>query len=639
MYERNAIVLERYFNQMFGYNLKNNIKANFIDYCEFIECLERYYQISEEEESIVNEYDLIASKITEVQQKQDSLNKKNDKLQKLRMEIFSNIDDNSESIQRKIFDINNSIQSINEEIKENAEKFVEYVSKFNEKTSIRTKCEKSMRTIEAEYNRRLNNMLDNYKDIDIVIEKKAKEFIETDTKEIEDELKDKIEKNGAKEKVPFSKEVIEKAISLCIQIQKNENRIFVNIYDKCNKLFNEIKNNTIKVEKHNKTIKDSKSELEFLNAMKEYLVQFLDNERLTAVNGEKDHNSLMKEACKNLDKDWTQINNLYTLLKKEITNKANKKSYTDLYNIDYLKELEKIAEEFDMQIKKLNLPVTIINPNYWRIEGMKKIYDVFNNCVTDNYGRDIYEFISKEEENENVQEIVTGENNEKTNIKKDTNIVAVEEKTNAKSEINKKIDLILGNSESNVDEDYEDDVDYFSNAEDINDEDDYVIEDEDDDDDDDDIDYDTNWNFEHNNDIEVKLEDDIEEDEDVWDKDEEQYQNNDDWDDEEFSDEWDNNDESKENYNSFIYDNKINEENENNIEEDKEEFSEKKDNEDLSEENNDDEKMEQVSKKLNTKEKKKKEKEQEEIDEEESKTDNKKGKHTKKGGFFSKFKK
>ena len=30
MYERNAIVLERYFNQMFGYNMKNNIKINIV---------------------------------------------------------------------------------------------------------------------------------------------------------------------------------------------------------------------------------------------------------------------------------------------------------------------------------------------------------------------------------------------------------------------------------------------------------------------------------------------------------------------------------------------------------------------------------------------------------------------------------
>ena len=67
MYERNAIVLERYFNQMFGYNMKSNIKTNFKDYCDLVECLEKYSDISEEEESIIQEYDSIANKIQEIQ--------------------------------------------------------------------------------------------------------------------------------------------------------------------------------------------------------------------------------------------------------------------------------------------------------------------------------------------------------------------------------------------------------------------------------------------------------------------------------------------------------------------------------------------------------------------------------------------
>ena len=62
MYERNAIVLERYFNQMFGYNMKSNIKTNFKDYCDLIECLEEYKEISDEEENIIQEYDTTANR-------------------------------------------------------------------------------------------------------------------------------------------------------------------------------------------------------------------------------------------------------------------------------------------------------------------------------------------------------------------------------------------------------------------------------------------------------------------------------------------------------------------------------------------------------------------------------------------------
>ena len=619
MYERNAIVLERYFNDMFGYNLKKNIKANFVDYYELIDCLEKYKQISEEEENIVSEYDLIANRITEIQKNQEILNKKNIKFQQARMEIFQNIDDNSESIQRKIYDINNNIQNIDDEIKENAQKFMEYVGKFNEKTLVRTKCEKSLRTIEAEYNKRLNEMLDNYKDIDIVIEKKAKSFIDAETNEIENDLKNKIHKNGENEKIPFSMDVIEKAIKLCIDIQKKENRIYVNIYDKSNRLFQEIKNNTIKIEKHKKIIKESRSELEFLVAMKEYLVQFLDNERLTAVNGEKDHNNLMKEACKNLEKDLNQIDNLYTLLEKEISNKVTKKAYNDLYNIGYLKDLEKIAEEFDMQIKKLNLPVTIINPNYWRIEGMKKIYDIFNNCVTNNYGRDIFEFIPKEEENvitESVQDMDLNINDKyrtTSNSNKDDNLVPIKtEKKNVKSEIDKKIDLILGFNESNENNDNNEDdneeEDYWFNS--INkDNIDAKNEDEDDSDD---------WNFVDNIDIDEE-----------WNKNEEFNEGDDDWNDDEFNEDWESKEDVINQYNDLLNNNEDYEEE---IDDDWDDEDEK----DILEIEDDDEVEEEIPK---AQKESKKKAQRKSIKSKENESDKKKGKHTKKGGFFNKFKK
>ena len=101
MYERNAIVLERYFNQMFGYNMKNNIKTNFKDYCDLVESLEKYKDITDEEDNIMQEYDSIANKIREIQKKQEILSKKNAKLEAERDGLFQNIDENSDAIQRK----------------------------------------------------------------------------------------------------------------------------------------------------------------------------------------------------------------------------------------------------------------------------------------------------------------------------------------------------------------------------------------------------------------------------------------------------------------------------------------------------------------------------------------------------------
>ena len=476
MYERNAIVLERYFNQMFGYNMKNNIKTNFDDYCDLVECLEKYKDISDEEDIIMQEYDAIANKIRDVQKRQELLNKKNEKYQNEREEIFQNIDENADTIQKKIDQVNNNIQSLDEQIRENANEFVDVVAEFNEKSNTRTVYGRSRRNIEGEYNTKLNKILDDYQNIDVDIERRAKQFIDMPTEDIEKELKENIEKNGKNEKIPFNMEVIAKAISLSVDVQKRETEILANVYDKTSKLFTEIKNNSTKGDRHKKIIKDSKSKLEFVQALKEYLVLFLDNERLTAVNGQEEHEKLMKEACKFLDEDLIQINNLYTLLLKEISKKITKKSYSELYNIDYLKNLEKKSENFERQIKKLNLPVTIINPNYWRIEGMKKIYDVFYKNVTEEYGRDLSEYMPKEdevEENDIYEDWEDEEEEEKETIREEKpikeskkitkrKIKDISKDDNSSSDIDKKIDMILGfgddkRENSKEDEEWEDD--------------------------------------------------------------------------------------------------------------------------------------------------------------------------------------
>ena len=475
MYERNAVVLERYFDQMFGYNMKNNIKTNFNDYCELIDCLEKFQNISEEEETVIQEYDSIANKIREIQKMQENLNRRNVTLQEERESILQNVGENAETIQRRLDNVNGNIQKLNEEIKENAQNFVNVVAEFNEKSVIRTECGKQRRAIEGEYNRKLNQTLDDYQDIDPELELKAKQFIEIETDEIEQEIKEKMKKNGEKEKTPFNLEVIAKAIALSIDIQKRETDILSNIYDKTNRLFTEIKGGAIRVSKHQKIIKDAKCKLELIAAIKEYLIQFLDNERLTAVNGEEEHTKLMVEACKNLDEDLVQINNLYSLLLREASKKIAKNSYEELFNYSYLTELEKKSEEFDKKIKQLNLPVTIINPNHWRIEGMQKIYDVFCKCVTEEYDRDLTMYLPHEEEPQEIEEPEPMEESFEEDFETQETVEdapkeeVTEENTpkeevteeQAKAEIDRKIDIILGfgsqNASNNSWDDEEDD--------------------------------------------------------------------------------------------------------------------------------------------------------------------------------------
>lgn len=518
MYERNAIVLERYFNQMFGYDMKYNIKTNFNEYCELVECLEKYKNVSDEEEAILEEYDSIANKIREIQKIQELLNKKNNKLQEERNNIFQIIGENSDTIKKKLDDINISIEKINEEIKNNANEFVDITRKFNDKTNIRTNCERTRRIVENDYNKKINRTLDSYKEIDINYEKSAKQFLDMETENIEKELNERIEKNGQKEKIPFDSNVIKEAINISIDIQKRETAILANIYEKMNRLFTEIKNNTTKIEKHKKVIKDSKCKLDFISAIKDYLVQFLDNERLTAVNGAEEHTNLMKEACKSFYEDLEQINNLYTLLLKEISKKVTKKSYAELYNLDYLKLLEQKAEEFDKEIKKLNLPVTVINPNHWRIEGMRKIYNIFYKCVTEEYGRDLSEYFitedefDEEEDNDNEESIELIEDNTNVQEEKQTKNVK-QRKDDAKTDIDKKIDMILGiNKDYNVwnknEEDSEDNWEEDDNLTDDKEDDDWgdeLIEDESSD-----LEDDNENNDEENEDENEKEEDDHE---------------------------------------------------------------------------------------------------------------------------------
>ena len=559
MYERNAIVLERYFNQMFGYHMKNNIKTNFKDYCELVECLEKYKNISEEEENIMQEYDSIANKIREIQKNEETLNKKISKYQEERENLFQNIDENAEMIQKKLSTVNNNIENINKEIKENAQQFVDIIAEFSEKSQIRTTCERSRRNIENQYNKKLNETLDNYKDIDINFEKKAKRFMEMETEQIEKELIEKIKKNGEQEKIPFNTNVITKAITLTIYIQKRETEILTGIYEKTNKLFIEIKNNTVKNDKHNKVIQDSKCKLEFIAAIKEYLIQFLDNERLTAVNGEEEHTKLMEEACNNLEEDLEQINNLYTLLLKEISKKITKKSYSELYHLDYLKALETKSKEFEEEIKKLNLPVTIINPNYWRIEGMKKIYDVFYQCVTEEYGRDLSEYMPIEK----LEEAFPNTKTEGAKIKKEkqeTKKTEQQEETNSiideyeikdtRTEIDKKIDMILGfDDEDDFEDDDWDEEDISEEDEDDWEEDDQEEEEEDDTDEDweDDNTEEEDDDWEEDDTEEEDWEEDTEEEEEDENWEEDDTEEDEDWEDdtEEEEDDWEENEKKK----------------------------------------------------------------------------------------------
>lgn len=465
MYERNAIVLERYFDNLFGYDDENNLKDNYLKYSNLVECSEKYKIATDSEDKIMQEYDEMAKEIKNIQKNQETLSQKNVKLNQERDIIFQNIAEESENIEKLFENLNKSLDDNNSKIRQNEQRFVEVIANFTEKSNIRNELGKERKQVESNYSKALSESLEIHKNLNKDKLENANNIIENSS-EVEKELYEKIKKNGEKEKVPFDNTAIKSAIKLEVNIQKKEIEILCNINEKTNRLFLEIKNNALKIERHQKQIKDSKAKLEFLNGLKEYVVQFLDNERLAAVNGENEHKKQMKEACKNFEDDLIQINNMYELLLKEISSKANKKVYRELYNAQYLKDLEKSADEFEKKISKLNLYGTIINPNHWRVDGMKKIYTVFRENVTQVYGRDLSEFEIKEEDNDDEEDDITVKEiptidtkiNEKKeaqlkDLKVDDSISIDKQKENNQTkeaqktneeEFDEKIDMILG---------------------------------------------------------------------------------------------------------------------------------------------------------------------------------------------------
>lgn len=217
-----------------------------------------------------------------------------------------------------------------------------------------------------------------------------KEFVSSDNKEIKKELNDILNENGIKEKNPFDSDVISNSVDISTDIYKREFEIYITAYEKVQKLFSEIESNDVKLEKHKKFLNDSKVKLHFLAAEKEYIVQFLDNERIAAIYGKKVHRKLMLEACRNLNIDLQHINNLYDIIVKEAAGRSSKRLYKDNYNINYLGDIEKDAENIERENDKLKEnAAVVINLNYWRIEGIRRIQEVFEADMKDVYGRDI----------------------------------------------------------------------------------------------------------------------------------------------------------------------------------------------------------------------------------------------------------
>ena len=449
MYERNAIVIDRYFAGLFGYDQNSNIKINGKNYFELVEKLEEYQIASENENNVMAEFERIANQIKETQKLQEILEKRNLKYVDNRKNLFDNLDEDAELLNRKFDKAEEDINKNNEEIKSNTTKFIDEIREFHEKSEIRTNCGRERRKVESEYQKILNITTDNFEKTSKDKLKSIKAFAKADNKEEEkEEIRQKILKNGAKEKVPFDINVINKAIDVYTDIEEKKVEIYLSLYDKTNKLLDEIKNDSVKIEKHKKIVRDSQSKLEYLNMINEYMVLFLDNERMNTIGGEKEHENIMLEACDNAQNDLIEIQNMYSILLKEISDKATKKAYKELYNLQYLFDLQDGEKEFEKNISRLNVIGGVIYPEHWRIEGLQKIYETFRGLITNVYGKDLTEYeplditcdvneslmnLEDEEDEKEIEEDETISEEQKEDEQSDDKVEALEE-DNAENE-------------------------------------------------------------------------------------------------------------------------------------------------------------------------------------------------------------
>ena len=416
MYERSAIVLESYFEGVLGFNKENNLKSNYENYNRLIEKIGEYQRIINEEDDVIGKFDEVASEIEQIQKAQNKLHEVNLRLEEERNNLFNDLSENPSTLDQKLQEIEDNFDKNNEKIKELRVKYVKAIVIFTERQKERNKYARIHRTTESEYLDTIKEISAKFSEMNVKAIENIKRFMSSDNEEKKNNIVNKMLKNGKNERVPFNVEVMKKAVEVRTKIAKKEAELYITIFEKMKKLLSEVNNDSLKLTKFEKVARDVNVKLSFLNAEKEYIVGFLDNERMTAMNGKKVHDKLMEEACKNFDLDIEQINKLYELLIRETTKKATKKAYKELYNKNYLKDIEEKERDFEEEVTNIKINMgTVINSNYWRIEGIKNIYNVFQEEVSEKFEKDLSEYRIEEEnpiiENENKEEIYNnGEN-------------------------------------------------------------------------------------------------------------------------------------------------------------------------------------------------------------------------------------
>lgn len=401
MYERSAIVLERYMEKILEFNKTYNLKRNNEMYNELINEIENYQIMTDRELKVIQEFDNTAKRIENLQQEQERLYKANRKLEDDRVQLFSDLGEDAKTLENKLKKIEDVLEENNERLKQIREEFIQYLSDFSQKQKDRNKCEKAKRVGEAKHIEYIKRVNMEFAEIDVKDVVSLKDFVSSEKEKVKQEALDIMTKNGKNERVAFNQDVLKKSITERIDIAEKEVECYVLVYDRMKKLLAETDSEAIKLNKYKKVLRDTSVKLAFLRAEKEYIVGFLDYERMTAISGTRVHKKMMIEACNNFELDMIQIKNLYELILKEVAGKATKKAYKELYNKTYLRNIEDKEKNFEEEVNNVNISMgTVINSNYWRIEGIKNLYTIFQEEVSEKFEKDLSEYRVEEIEEE-----------------------------------------------------------------------------------------------------------------------------------------------------------------------------------------------------------------------------------------------
>ena len=282
MYERSAIVLERYFNNVLGYSSENNLKVNFDNFCSLVGKLAEYQECYKQEQTAIQEFDNVTERLNTIQKNQEKLYKKSAKLEFNRNLLFNNIEDKPENIERCMTKIENDVDKNKEAFKVAREDFITTLKEFNEKKKVLNRAKKERKEAEKAYKEVLEISIYNVENINEFTLELARNF---NGAEIKEKVVNLMRDNGKNEKIPFDETVINQAVDLGLDVAQKEAQCYVEIYDNILRVFDEIERNDVRIEKFKKRMRNVKVKLDFLFAEKEYIVQFLDYERIISVNG------------------------------------------------------------------------------------------------------------------------------------------------------------------------------------------------------------------------------------------------------------------------------------------------------------------------------------------------------------------